>query len=104
MSMISLIKQAAIEAVEQNSPTSITYGEVTSVNPLEINIDQKFSISKEFIFLTSNVIDKETEITIDDGIKNKAVIFDGLKEGDEVLLLRAQGGQKYIILDRLVRV
>lgn len=104
MSMISLIKQAAIEAVEQNSPTSITYGEVISINPLEINIDQKFSISKEFILLTSNVIDRETEININDGIKNKAVIFDGLKEGDEVLLLRAQGGQKYIILDRLVRV
>lgn len=100
--LIQTIKQAAIEAVEQSSPVGITYGIVTKINPLEINIEQRMNISADFILLTTNVINKETEISINDGAKNKTIIFNALKAGDKVLLLRVQGGQKYIVLDRLV--
>ncbi len=114
--MIQIIKQAAIEAVEQSSPMSIAYGTVTKANPLEINVEQRMNIKGDMILLTSNVIDKEVEVEVNDkteeggtgphiheykGIK-KHIHKKSLKVGERVLLLRVQGGQKYIVLDRLV--
>lgn len=114
--MIQIIKQAAIEAVEQSSPMTIAYGTVTKTNPLEINVEQRMNIKGNMILLTSNVIDKEVEVEVNDiteekeGHKHdykgtkKHIHKKGLKVGEKVLLLRVQGGQKYIVLDRLVSV
>ncbi len=114
MSMIQIIKQAAIEAVNQSSPMSVAYGIVTKISPLEINVDQRMNISSSMILLTSNVITKEIEFEIEDTTeetnlhiheykgKKKCAVLNGLKVGEKVLLLRVQGGQKYIVLDRLV--
>lgn len=33
--------------------------------------------------------------------KKKIKIYNGLKNGEEVILIKAQGGQKYVVLDRL---
>lgn len=101
--MIQTIKQAAIEAVRESSPSAIMYGVVVKASPLEISVEQRLNVPREMILLTSNVIDKTTEIRINDCAKNKAVIFNALKTGDKVLLLRVQGGQKYVVLDRLVK-
>lgn len=114
--MIQIIKQAALEAVENSSPMGIAYGIVTSVSPLEINVEQRMNIKGNMILLTSNVIDKEVEVEVNDiteekeGHKHdykgtkKHIHKKGLKVGEKVLLLRVQGGQKYIVLDRLVSV
>ncbi|WMM26997.1 DUF2577 domain-containing protein [Tissierella sp. MB52-C2] len=111
--MIQIIKQAAIDAVDQSSPTSVSYGIVTKVNPLVINVDQRMNISSRMILLTSNVIDKEIDVEIEDETeetnshihkykgKKKYKVLKGLKVGEKVLLLRVQGGQKYIVWDRL---
>lgn len=118
--MIQIIKKAAIEAVEQSSPMAIAYGTVTSINPLEINVEQRMNIKGDMILLTSNVIDKEVEVEVNDmteealtnpynhkheykGTK-KHIHKKGLRVGEKVLLIRVQGGQKYIVLDRLVSV
>lgn len=85
MSLSHLIKQAAMEALEESSPVALMYGTVTRISPLEINIEQRFTIPAEAIFLTS------------------AVINDPLRIGEKVLVLRKQGGQKYVVMDRLVK-
>ncbi|MGN9164973.1 DUF2577 domain-containing protein [Tissierellaceae bacterium HCP3S3_D8] len=112
--MIQIIKQAAVDAVDQRSPMNIAYGTVTKTNPLEINVDQRMPISSEMLLLTSNVINKEIEFEIEDKTEEnnlhiheykgqkKCTVLNELKVGEEVLLLRVQGGQKYIVLDRLV--
>lgn len=33
--------------------------------------------------------------------KKKIKVYNGLKTGEEVIVIRAQGGQKYVVLDRL---
>lgn len=116
--MIQIIKQAALEAVENSSPMGIAYGIVTSVSPLEINVEQRMNIKGDMILLTSNVIDKEVEVEVNDKTEDaltspynhiheykgtkKHIHKKGLKVGEKVLLIRVQGGQKYIVLDRLV--
>jgi hypothetical protein len=64
-------------------------GVVTGVSPLEIQTEQKLVLPEEVLVLTSRVKDKTL------------VIRKGLKEGEEVIMQRIQGGQQYVVLDRI---
>lgn len=103
--LIESIKIAALEAVEATKPCAIIYGKVIGTNPLQIQIDQKLILGSKQLILTKNVMNYETEITLinedNSKAKRKAVIHSGLKNGESAILLRAQGGQKFIVLDRV---
>lgn len=76
--LLKLIKQAAIEAVLATNPVSVCRGNVISVSPLSVQIDQKITLS-------GSQLEKCKEIG-------------KIEKSDTVILLREQGGQKYIIL------
>lgn len=98
--LIELIKQIAINAIENTKPVNIFYGEVTSADPLVIKVEQK-NYTKEFLVLTRNVTDYSTYIQRDEaGQKEKYKIYNSLEKGDIVILQRMQGGQEFIVLDR----
>ncbi|SYX84601.1 DUF2577 domain-containing protein [Paenibacillus alvei] len=97
MNLLELIKTAAAEAVAAADPVSVIFGSVTSVTPIEINIDQRLSLTTEFLILSESV----QEMTVDISGTNY-VIRKGLQAGDTVILLRVQGGQQYVVLDRVV--
>ncbi len=126
--LVKNIKQAAVEAVNASKPAGVIYGTVQSVNPLEIFVEQKLVLTKEFVVVPEHLTDYETEITFDDpnikqiyttwnmeetqesqrskisfkqpAAKHKITVYNGLKNGDKVIMLRQQGGQLYFILDR----
>lgn len=91
---LNLIKEIAVKAVKAENPTLIVFGTVTSVSPLKINIEQKMTLSSSQLVLTRSVTNHR--------INNDTVSESGLSTGDEVLLVRMQGGQKYVVLDRVV--
>lgn len=62
--MNELIKQIAMAAFEESKPTAIVYGVVTGTHPLEITIDQKLRLSKEYLILTNAVCDHEVFMTV----------------------------------------
>ena len=139
--IIQTIKKAALDAIENSSPTSVVFGTVISTNPLQIQVEQKLLLTSEFLILTKNVIDYETEASIDwntgqeslnsshshtckvisneDVIvsidsqnidlthnhtisgRRKITIHNGLKQNDKVILLQQQGGQKFVVLDKI---
>ena len=80
--LIPLLKRIALEAVEASKPTVVLFGTVNSINPLSIYLEQKRTITKAFLVVT-------------DKVKNLVV-------GDKVVMIRMQGGQKYIIMDKVV--
>lgn len=100
MSMLQLIKKAAIDAVEASQPVAILYGTITEIAPFEVEVDQRFLLTEEFFIFTEST--KELKLTIGD---NEYIIRPKLKIGDRLILLRTQGnsdkGVKYIILDRV---
>lgn len=115
--MIDAIKQISVQANEASDPVRIMFGIVTSAKPLKISIGQRIMVESGRLFLCSNVIEKETEETFNisteeasGGIshshriygKKKIIINNGLKEGEKVILLQMQGGQKFLVLDRVV--
>lgn len=81
--LVEIIKKSAVEAVEASNPVIIVFGKITSSSPLKVNIEQKLTLGPEQLLLT-------------DAIKNN------INTGDNVILIRQQGGQKYIVLDKVV--
>lgn len=133
------IKRAALEAVEASKPVNVCFGQVVSVSPLQINVEQKMVLGKTQLILTRNVTDFKTMVTVQwetekekdththkvEGIDSegdsieltsreqstkhthevtgqKEITFhNALEVGDEVILIRQQEGQKYIVIDRI---
>jgi hypothetical protein len=62
MALLDTIKKAGAAAYASGNPTAVLIGKVVRINPLEVNVDQRFT-----------------------------------------LLLRVQGGQQYVVLDKVVR-
>lgn len=106
MGMIDIIKEASLGAVGAGNPVNITFGEVLNAEELKIKIDQKLILTKEFFIVPESLTRYEVDLTHSHNqtvpALGKLVIREGLKIGDKVLLLRVQGGQQYVILDKVV--
>lgn len=126
--LVKLVKQAAVEAVKADGPVGVCYGTVTSASPLKIMVDQKKTLTDAQLILTDNVRDYAVEMTTMSGTseaphytedesggsgdaafaahkhkyqgRKKWKVHNALKSGEKVILLRCDGGQKYIVLDR----
>lgn len=101
--LLNIVKRAALEAVDASKPCDFCYGKVTSAAPLKISVDQKMTLGAAQLVLARNVTDFQTAITID-GEKKQATVHNALQVGDEVVLVKKKGGQKYLVLDRMVSV
>lgn len=95
------VKRAAVEAVRAEKPFALMRGSVTSESPLKIQIDQKFELVASQLILTNAARDYSVELVDDEGAAKKYTVKLALKLGERVLLLRTNGGQKFIVLDRL---
>lgn len=121
--LLNIIKRAAIEAVNASKPTSIVYGKVISISPLKINVEQKMILTDAQLVLTRNVTDYKVYMTVDHTTEHTSggsgdstfashnhaykgkklfTVHNGLVVGDEVIMVQMQGGQKYIVLDRVI--
>lgn len=99
--LVMLIKQAAVEAVNAKDPMSFKLGEVVSASPLKIKINQKITVPESQLLLTNAVRNHDIECTNSDMQNVKLTVKLALTAGEKVLMLRCDGGQKFIVLDRL---
>lgn len=125
--LVETLKRAAVEAMEAKKPVNVYFGEVVSVTPLKINVEQKMELGEKQLILSRNVTNFKTSITggniknyyytgstTDSGTapvtpshvhavgKIEVTVHNGLVVGDKVILIRQQEGQKFIVLDRIV--
>lgn len=128
--LVQLVKKAAVEAVNAAGPMRLCYGTVTSAAPLKIQVDPKKTLTDPQLILTDNVRDFNVELSTIVGTgkslgphytedesggsgdaafaahkhryqgRKKWRVHNALKTGEKVILLRCDGGQKYIVLDR----
>lgn len=131
-SLVEGIKRAALDAVENSKPTAIMLGVVESISPLSIRIDQKSVLEANELLLTKNVVDYWCDMTVDHETQRDAdlktehthpdtgqgsfdskhqhgykgrktfLVHNGLDSGDSVILIRVQGDQKYVVLDKVM--
>lgn len=100
--IVQLIKKAAVDAVEASKPSCYVYGSVISTNPLKVKIEQKLTLTEDFIIIPERLTDHETELSTDGVTKTTYTIHNALKTGDNLILLQQKGGQRYLVLDRMV--
>jgi hypothetical protein len=121
--LVEIIKKAAVEAVAASNPCSILFGKVISASPLKISVEQRLTLDESHLVLTSLVRDFEVDMTMNFTTGNTSggsgessfashnhpvtgkqtfQVHLGLTVGESVMLMMVQGGQKYIVLDRVV--
>ncbi|AUJ86840.1 DUF2577 family protein [Enterococcus sp. CR-Ec1] len=79
--------------------SDLIYGLVTSINPLAIRIDNRYSVGSQHLILSQMVKNLTVTITID-GKQGTAQVFRPLQVGDHVRMLRVSKGQKFYVLER----
>ena len=127
--LVKLIKKAAVEAVKASSPANMIFGKVISEVPLKIKVDQKLILTSAQLVLARDVTDYEIEMEPSlneapsshwtenasggsgDAMfeshkheykgRKKFLVYNALKNGEEVILMQIAGGQKYIVIDRI---
>lgn len=108
--------------MNQYSPSDVMVGKVLSVSPLRIMIEQKEILDSPFFKLTRAVLDHYVDIEVNHVTEKRAggsgdpafeshdhdykgrkkiMIYNGLKVGEEVLMIKVTGGQSFVIIDRV---
>lgn len=63
--LVKTVKRAALDAMESSKPVAVYFGEVQSVSPLKINVEQKMVLGEAQLILSRNVTDFKTMVTVD---------------------------------------
>lgn len=110
------------QTIEATSPTDIVLGEVIAISPLSIKTATKEIIDEDFIMLTDSVRDYSVDIEVNHvtepkgggggyasyashthGYKGrkKIMVYNSLKVGEKVIMIKQKGGQLFIVLCRV---
>lgn len=81
--LLSLIKQASVEAVTETSPCAVMFGKLETLTPLIVTVGERLELGENQLEMTA-----------------AAALF--AAPGSQVLLLRVQGGSKYVIADAMI--
>lgn len=120
-SFLNAIKEVNKEMNKSSMAAAVFFGEVISISPIQIKVDQRFIIDDDFLILTSNVTLKTINIehnheysdavgnatltkNTQNALTEEIVITPDLVVGDKVILLRMQGGQQFVVLDKVVNI
>lgn len=110
------MKKAALQAMDATKPVNVAFGTVVQENPLMICVEQKMTLGMEQLVLSRNVTDHDIDVSVKWATNNSGTevhlhgvsgtksmhVHLGLTLGEHVVLLRLQGGQQYLVWDRVV--
>lgn len=82
--IIQLIQQISKRERQASKPADVMIGTVLAVKPLKIGMTSTHKITKEFLIWPES-FEKST-----------------IKKGDQLILIRQQGGQKFLVFDKEV--
>ena len=97
--LVKIIKQVALEAMDNAQMCDLRYGKVVSTSPLKVQVTNLFTIPSKLLVVPKSLTDYEVKVNLDG--EKTLTIHNALKVGDKVALLRKQGGQSYFILDKI---
>lgn len=116
--LVDVMKRASMDAVANSQPCDLRFGTVTSASPLKIRVTSQLILPESLLTVPQHLTDYSVEVDVNwmtelitDGTvaehahpvlgKKTIKIYNALKVGDKVALLRKQGGQSYYVLDRM---
>lgn len=115
--MVEYIKEICLQAIETLTFSDFVFGEVISENPISVKISDKLILNESQLIFSKNVTDFVFEQTREPLFPNdisldnedfkkreKVIVYNHLKAGEKVVLIKAFGGQLYFIVDRVLGV
>lgn len=121
-SLAEVMKELAGQAETAARPSDYILGVVESSNPLSIRVSQKDLITSEYLITTDAVRDYDVDIEVNHTTENRAGgggyaefashnhdytgrkkirVYNGLKPGEVVAMIRQRGGQQYLVVSRV---
>ncbi len=102
MAVIDVIKNIAYDTAKNIVPDTVVFGDVISVSPIVIGIDNGLKLTEEFIYKTNNIVNQNVKVNVETHGECVGNTDNEIKIGDSVILLKCFGGQKFVILGRCV--
>lgn len=120
--LAEVMKQLAGQAEDAGRPSDYILGTVESSSPLSIRVSQKDLITAEYLITTDAVRDYDVDIGVNHVTENRAGgggyaeyashnhdykgrkrirVYNGLKRGEIVVMIRQRGGQQYLVVSRI---
>nr|DAI55647.1 MAG TPA: Protein of unknown function (DUF2577) [Caudoviricetes sp.] len=120
--LAEVMKQLAGQAEDASRPSDYILGTVESSSPLSIRVSQKDLITAEYLITTDAVRDYDVDIEVNHVTENRAGgggyaeyashnhdykgrkrirVYNGLKRGEIVVMIRQRGGQQYLVVSRI---
>jgi len=114
---VRAVQQVSTNANDAGYPATVMSGTVTSASPLKIKIEQRFEISGSMLILPEHLKEREIKVTVkpthtedggtpehnhEYGGELTVTVHSGLSVGDSVQVVRQQGGQKYLVIGKVV--
>lgn len=88
MNMADAIKELCKNQNEAGYPADFVIGTVVGVEPYEIRVNEKLTLTEAFLVFTETAFGNGYGLDID----------------DRVAMLSAGGGQRYLVIDRIAEV
>lgn len=102
LSLTQQIKLIVQNTVEGMKLADVVFGTVKKISPLEIELQQTMLSLRTGNLILTDSVKKRTEYLEDDMTREKVEVQHDLKIGDKVIMMRAAGGQQYVVLSRVV--
>lgn len=89
------------QSMKAEGVCDVIMGTVTSISPLKIQIDPNMDpVPEKQLLLTQNVSDYTAQMSIPGVGQVNVSVKNGLKTGENVILIQCSGGQEFVVLDR----
>ena len=120
--LVEVMKKASMDAMDNAQMCDLRFGTVVSTSPLKVQITNQFTLPSSLLIVPQHLTNYSVAVAVNwntedtsggsgedsfashnhgvAGTKTMA-IYNALKVGDKVALLRKTGGQSYFILDRI---
>lgn len=81
--MLDIMRRAGAGAVEAGQPVAVMFGTITKTNPLEVSVEERLPLTRDFLIVPERL--------------------DGhFESGEKYILIRVQGGNQFVLMDRVV--
>ena len=121
-SLLQTLQSIMDQTMQAGKLSDYILGVVETVAPISIRIEQKETVTEEFLILTDAVRDFDVDIEVLHITENRAGgsgdpafashnhdytgrkkirVYNSLHVGEQVILLRQAGGQEYVVLSRV---
>ena|SRR6476619_2440760 len=101
--LYAAIKKITKRALPAEDQTDLVYGIVRSINPLKVEIENKFTILESQIYLSPLCTRKEIKFTVPtrpNDIDMQVELWPDLEVNDVLIMLRHSQGQGFYALQR----